>query len=447
MIQPRALPHNLETEKALLGGLLLSPDLLVDIRMKIAPADFFSGILRPIYAAMLSLLDDANPIDVVTVADRLEKDGWLEKIGGPPTLMDLTQFVPTGTGAVFYADLLAALATRRRLIQTLGTLTEDAYDDATDADTLVSHAQETIYGLGEDADRKATTALKAAQAAKQLVMDAREGHLGLQTQHEALNRHTGGAYGGELIVIGGITGSGKSILLSNLAYEIAHTGRVAVFSFEMRPPRIALRRIANQGRIELYQLLRGEKLPYGYEERFEDAVKDVGAANLIYHDLSFRNIGRIRAVCRRYLRQEAGLKAVVVDYLQLCVSDDATSRDSRATRVGAVAYALKRLAMEMNRPVIVGAQLNREGVKRADPAPLLSDLRESGEIEHAADQIWLLHRPMLWPRPADQPNNQEWQEKATLRIAKARDNYTGDIEMQFLGAQMRFKEVEPKVKF
>jgi len=435
----KSLPHNLEAERALLGGLISDWQAFPDVGL--APDDFYSELHRPVYAAMQSL-DAANiPCDTTTLADQLAKDGNLERLGGQAFVMDLS--LDAGLNPAHYAAIIRELAQRRRLIQTAGGIMERAQDDADDSGTLTAWAQDQFAEIFERDASVAVSGDAAARDAARIVKDAMAGKRGLKIPIPWLDNHTNGLYASRLIVIGGATGSGKSVMLTNMAYECAKVGRVAYFSLEMDAPEITLRQIANVGNLSYEKLLRGKGLQSDEVADMERAMESVAKANIVYLETEDQSVADIRATCRRLHRESQGLAAVFIDYLQLCQPPDAKSQ-SREQEVSAIAKTLKNLAKALKIPVVTASQLNDNaaGRKGADRLPQLGDLRESKAIAQHADQVWLIHRPPLIESqcPVDM-SEEEWEHCAMLRIAKNRHGRTGDSPeraIAFDGAKMRF---------
>jgi replicative DNA helicase len=436
----RTLPHDILAEQSTLGGMLLSKDAVADVIEVVRGRDFYHPKHELIFDAILSLYSHGEPTDVITVAEELTKTGLLQRAGGADYLHTIVSLVPTAASSGHYAQIVADKAVLRRLVEAGTRIASMGYASEGEASELVNIAQTEIYQVSSgiqsedyvpltEAVRDAVDEIESAKGASGQLM-------GVPSGFADLDQLTNGFHRGQLVLVAARPALGKSTLALDFARSaaIAHKLPTIIFSLEMGRAEIAMRLLAAEASIPLQKMRKGM-----IEARDWTTIAkvrgDIDSAPLFIDDSPNMNLVEIRAKCRR-LKQRAGLKMVVIDYLQLMSSGKRV--ESRQQEVSEFSRALKLLAKELQVPVIALSQLNRGPEQRADRKPQLSDLRESGSLEQDADVVILLHRESAYEK--DNPRAGE----ADFIVAKHRNGPTDTITVGFQGHYSRFADL-PKV--
>ena len=433
----RTPPYDLLAEQSTLGGMLLSPDAVAEVTGLLRGADFYVPKHEVIYEAVLALYSHGEPTDVITVTDALAKAGDLQRAGGAEYLHTLTSIVPTAANAGFYADIVAEKAVLRRLVEAGTRIVQMGYAGEGEALDLVNVAQSEIYSVtGEDRSEDYVPLSLAVDAAMEEIDRARStpgGMLGVPTGFSELDRLTNGFAGGQMIIIAARPAMGKSTLALDVARNAAvHVGAPTVFfSLEMGRAEIAMRLLAAEATIPMQTLRKGALDNRDFQKLAATQARIAGAP-LYIDDSPNLTLVEIRAKCRR-LKQQHGLKMVVIDYLQLLSSGKRV--ESRQQEVSEFSRALKLLSKELDVPVVALSQLNRASEQRTDKKPAISDLRESGSLEQDADVVILLHREAVGDR--DHPRAGE----ADFILAKQRNGPTDTVVVAFQGHYSRFQNM------
>jgi replicative DNA helicase len=415
----RQPPHDPSAEQSVLGGMLLSKDAIADVVGKLRGDDFYRPNHQSIYDAILHLYGQGEPADPVTVAAELDRRRYLQRIGGAPYLHTLIATVPTAANAGYYADIVAEKAVLRRLVQAGTRVVQYGYAGADGADIaeVVDRAQAEIY---DATGRRAAEDFQVLDDLLQTTMDdidaiqsgSGRSH-GVPTGFAELDEVTTGLHGGQMIIIAGRPGHGKSTLALDImrSCSIKHNKASIIFSLEMSKSEIVMRLLSAEARIKLADM-RGGTLTDADWAKMARRMSEISQAPLYIDDSANLTMMEIRAKARR-LKQKTDLQLVVVDYLQLMTSGKKV--ESRQAEVAEFSRSLKLLAKELDVPVIAISQLNRGPEQRTDKMPQLSDLRETGQLEQDADVVILIHRPDAYDR--DSPRAGE----ADLILAKQRN--------------------------
>ena len=434
----RVPPNDLLAEQSTLGGMLLSKDAVADVIESIRGVDFYVPKHELIFDAILSLYSQGQPTDTDTVTDELLKTGELQRAGGADYLHSLTSIVPTAANAGYYAGIVSEKAQLRRLVDAGTRIVQMGYEAQGDATDLVNAAQAEIYGVtGNEQSEDYVPLNVAVDAAVEEIESARgrDGQMtGIPTGFSELDQLTNGLHGGQMIVVAARPAMGKSTLALDFARAAAikHDMPTVFFSLEMGRSEIAMRLLSAEGSLPLQNLRKGMMDQRDWTTLAKTRGK-IDQAPLYIDDSPNMTLVEIRAKCRR-LKQRAGLKMVVIDYLQLMTSGKRV--ESRQQEVSEFSRALKLLAKELQVPVVALSQLNRGAEARTDKRPAVSDLRESGSIEQDADMVILLHRDSVYDKEA-RPG------EADLIVAKHRNGPTADIEVAFQGHFSRFADMAP----
>jgi replicative DNA helicase len=415
----RQPPQDLDAEQSVLGGMLLSKDAVADVIEKLRPTDFYRPNHQVIYEVILDLYSRGEPADAVTVASELDRRGLLRRVGGAPHLHTLISIVPTAANAGYYAGIVAEKGVLRRLVAAGTRVVQYGYAGAEGADIaeVVDRAQAEIYDVTDDRASQDLVPLSDVLQDTMDEIDAIQSGGGLShgvpTGFKELDEITTGLHGGQMIIVAGRPGMGKSTLALDFlrSCSINHGMGSVIFSLEMSKSEIVMRLLSAEARIKLADIRSGHLSDHDWT-RMARRMAEINDAPLYIDDSPNLTMMEIRAKARR-LKQKTDLRAVVVDYLQLMTSGKRV--ESRQAEVAEFSRNLKLLAKELDVPVIAVSQLNRGPEQRTDRTPQLSDLRETGQLEQDADMVILIHRPDAYDR--DSPRAGE----ADLILAKQRN--------------------------
>ncbi len=426
-------PSSVEAEMSLLGSILIDNEALLVVSDFLKPSHFYDLNLGNIYEAMFSLYEAREPIDIVTVAEKLKEMKSLKQVGGKAFLAKLANEVPTSANVEAYGAIIRSLAAKRELISAAARISEKAFDESLPADQLLDLAEQEIYGLSQRHLKSVPTSLREVLTASFDRLDEiqrRGGGLrGVPTGFKALDAFLAGMQDSNLLILAARPGIGKTAFGLNVARHIAVEEKIptCIFSLEMSKEELVDRLLVRQGLLDAWKLKTGQMNDDDLSS-LSDAYGILAEAPLYIDDTPGLTVTELRTRARR-LQVEKGIRFVLVDYLQLM---HGTTRDNRVQEVSEISQGLKNLARELKIPVLAAAQLSRAMEARGG-RPRLSDLRESGSIEQDADVVMFLHR-----------ENEEIKEAVTLSIEKHRNGPVGSLDMYFNGKQVSFFEVEKK---
>lgn len=446
----RVPPHNGEAEKAVLGSLLIDPRRMIDVSDVLRPEDFFDVRHGLIFEALQHLAERAEPIDFVSVGERLLAREALEKCGGRPYLLELTSVVTSSAHLVHHAQLVRQTATLRRLIQEATEIVEKAYatrPDGENVQELIDESENSIFQVSDernssDADPIANVlhdTMKRIESTSH-----RAGLVGVPSGFYDLDDKTAGWAGGQLIVLAARPAMGKTAFALNLMDHAAASNPewmddgppvVLFFSLEMGKQSVVSRMLCTRARVDAHKLKTGHIPTEDYSE-LAQAADELSRLRIFIDDTPGMPVMSMRSRARRIKQREGGLHMIVVDYLQLMTHPKA---ESRQLEISAISRSLKELARELDCPVVALSQLSRAVESREDKRPQLSDLRESGSIEQDADIVMMLYRPEYY-FPSEENRG-----LAEVIIGKQRNGPTGTVNLQFLGSMMRFENRSPSV--
>jgi replicative DNA helicase len=425
-------PHNLEAEQSVLGAILLSDRALYALVIEegLRAEDFYRDHHGTIYEAMLALYNESEPVDVLTVIDRLRQMGKLEHVGGRASVDELTGVVPAAGHARRYAQIVREHALLRRLLKASYEIQESVIDHDAGPRELVERAEKTMLEVARDDRHQDFRSINDVlhDELDKLHRLSKEGTslTGTPSGFKDLDEVTGGFQKGHLVIIAARPAMGKSALVCNIAENAAvqHGRPVALFSLEMAEAELAQRFVASQARIKGDELRKGRVAEKRWPKILE-ASNRLASAPLWVDDSSDIGLLEVRAKARRLHSQcEGGLGLIIIDYLQLMRTE--SRYDSRVTAVGELSRGLKILARELEVPVIALSQLSRAVEQRPDKKPQLSDLRESGNLEQDSDLVMFIYRDDYY-----EPEDSERPGEADLLIAKHRNGATGKVTLTF----------------
>src|SRR5574340_1168974 len=429
------LPHNRESEEAVVGAVLINPEVYYDVAQFLQADDFYIHRHRWIWEAFTSLHEQRVPIDLLTLTEELERKGQLEEIGGRAFLTTLVNQVPSSLNAAAYAHIVEGHAVRRRMITAANSIAAVAYNEDLQIDTVMDEAEKAVFNVSERRLRHDVQPIRDVLRDYYDRIDeaARRGEeiLGVPTGFLDLDKLLRGLQPSDLLIIAGRPGQGKTGFLLSVAKNaaLAHKKHVAVFSLEMSNSQVAERLISQQTGIVSQNLRTGNLDENGFG-LLAEAVEKLSETQIFLDDTPAITPIQLRTICRR-LHLEHRLDLIIVDYLQLMTGD--TRTDNRVQEVSYISRNLKVLARELNVPVLAAAQLSRAIEQRADKEPQLSDLLESGSLEQDSDIVMFLYRPEAWE------NDEGKRNLVKLRVAKHRKGPTDDVNLVFRSSLAKFE--------
>lgn len=423
------VPYHPEAEMAVLGAILIDPEVLPLLQELVPPAAFYREAHQRIYQAMLALDRQDRPIDLVAVQAQLGAES--EAVGGWPYLVQLSQVTPTAGHAEHYAGLVREAWLRRRLLQAAATIRGLARDPGKSIQEVLAEAEAALLPIGQSG-AQAEPALVGAGAIDQLAVWASPRALGgLPTGLPDLDLAWGAVRPGDLVILAARPSMGKSALALQIAYHLAGLRRpVLVVSLEMGLSQLVERLASGVLGLDA-QLIRQRRLTEANLERLSGFASRLAVLPLFADSAPRLTTAELRSRARR-LRARHGLDLVVVDYLQLLDVPDRRGAN-RQEQVAEISRSLKALALELQVPVLALSQLSREAERQDDRVPQLWNLRESGAIEQDADLVAFLHRPGgKGPRLSTVIETE-------VIVAKSRYGPTGSCFLVFRPAQVRFE--------
>jgi replicative DNA helicase len=442
----RLPPHSTEAEQGVLGCILLSPnDCMGECIEKLKSGEdvFYDLRHQTIFKVLAEMYDSRQAIDIITLQQRLKDAQLLEQVGGISYLSTLPDTVPSAANLSYYVDIVREKYLLRRMIHICTDVVGRVYDFEGEIDALMDEVERDILQISEARVQNQTNSIKdLVKKAITTIEDfhQRQGMLtGIPTGFNDLDKMTSGLHGGEMIVIAARPSMGKTSLAMNIAEHVAIDTKlpVGVFSLEMTSESLVLRMLCSRSRVNLRNVREGFLAERDFPKLTGAAGKLAGSP-LFIDDSSGLSILQLRAKARR-MHQQYDIKLFVIDYLQLLHST-ARRAENRQQEIADISSGIKALAKELNVPIIVLSQLNRELEREKNRKPRMSDLRESGSIEQDADLVGLLYRPNSDEDEGAAVNAApEEAAPVNLLIAKQRNGPTGDVNLTFLKAYTRFE--------
>ncbi|MEG1643703.1 MAG: replicative DNA helicase [Bacteroidales bacterium] len=444
-------PQALELEEAVLGALMLEKDAFSEVCDILKPESFYKPAHKFIYEAIVDLAHKLQPIDMLTVIERLRSNGTLEDAGGEYQIATLTNKVNSAANIEFHAKIVAQKHLARELIHFASKVQANAYDDTYDIDHLMEQTESNLFEISqENIKRDAIQINPIISEAMDLLQKAanrKEGLSGLQSGFYELDKMTSGWQNSDLIIVAARPAMGKTAFALSMAKNMAvnYGLGVAVFSLEMANVQLVNRLIVNTCEIQ------GEKIRSGQLDEHEWAqlnvkIKELEDAPIYIDETANLSVFELRSKARRLVR-EHNVKMIIIDYLQLMTfnskddKNNAIKIGSREQEVSSISRSLKGLAKELNIPIIALSQLNRGLENREAKRPQLSDLRESGAIEQDADIVCFIHRPEVYGINVS-TEGESLLGMAEVIVAKHRNGKTGSIWLKFKSDFARFQNKE-----
>ncbi len=443
-------PQSLELEEAVLGALMLEKNALSHVEDIIKPESFYNDKHRKIYSAILDLSAASDPIDLLTVVEKLKSKGELEQVGGAYAITLLTRRVSSAAHIIAHARIIAEKAIKRALIEISSEVQFDAYEDTTDVFSLLDKTQQSLFDVSEMhirrnyADMK--TILQTAITEIQEKRNNKDGLTGIASGFTGLDRVTSGWQKSDLIILAARPAMGKTafVLTALRNASVDFKKPVAIFSLEMSSVQLANRLLSIEAEIESDKIRNG-KLS---QDEWQDLIRKTSKltdAKIFIDDTPGISVLELRAKCRR-LKSQHDIQLIIIDYLQL-MSGDAGKSGNREQEIAGISRNLKMLAKELDVPVIALSQLSRAVETRGgDKRPQLSDLRESGSIEQDADQVLFLYRPEYYGITQN-AEGMPTEGLAEVIIAKNRHGSLEDVPLRFVGQFTKFKDWNESASF
>ena len=439
----RSMPVNAEAERAVLSCMLLDPSEIVPKAVEdLSPGFFYLPGHRIVFETILHLYKTRpnGELDIITLNAELTDKELIDKVGGPQFIADLLNELPTTALFKHYAEILKSKFILRRVIQDCSEMASLAYDRPESASQFLDSVEKKILTIRDETENS-NEIKHMAEIVMDLIQTLEDQYgtgakPGISSGFPDLDEMTTGFHGGEMIVIAARPAMGKTSFAMNIVEHVAMVDKnaVAVFSLEMSSEQLVQRLLCSLAKIDMKKM-RGGFLGKADFHKITHYASQLRDAPIFIDDTPGISINELQAKARR-LKQQHDIKMIMIDYLQLLKSPDTGKRDGREKEVSEISGGLKGIAKELNIPVIVLAQLNRNPDARTGGTPKMSDLRESGSIEQDADLVSLLMRDLYYAESEEERDEKEG--IAKLIIAKQRNGPTGEVPLTFNASSMRF---------
>jgi replicative DNA helicase len=442
VVADRMPPQNVEAEQSVLGSLMIDKNAIIKVADLICAEDFYKDAHGKIFEAMLYLYENHEPIDILSLSNRLKDKDQLERIGGHGYLASLANTVPTAANIVHYAKIVEKKAILRKLIDNASQIVSNAYDEKNEVDDVLDQAEQKIFSVSQKHIRQDFTSVKPIleEAFDRIdELSKNKGKLrGVPTGFKDLDHLLSGLQESNLVILGARPSMGKSTLAMDIARQAAVKGGVPVgiFSLEMSKGELIDRLICSQAKVDLWKMRTGNLSSNGENDDFSrigHAIGILSEAPIFIDDTAGLNVMEMRTMARR-LQAEHGLGLIIIDYLQLI--EGRSGIENRVQVVSEISRSLKGLARELRIPIIALSQLSRGVESRDDQKPKLSDLRESGSIEQDADVVMFIYREDRAKKGAEKTGI------ANIIVAKHRNGPIGEIDLYFKEEYTSFQDID-----
>lgn len=444
----RVPPHSIEAEQSLLGALLIDKEAITRIGDSIRTEDFYKDIHSMIYEASVDLFEKHEPIDLISLSNRLEEKGQLALIGGRSYLLGLANVVPSSSNIGHYASIIQKKATLRRLQQASADIMHFSFTEEDDIKVILDKSEQKIFAVSQRLLRRVFTPLKEILSdAFERIDEIHRDHgklRGIPTGFPDLDNLLAGFQKSDLIIIAARPSVGKTSLALDMARQMSvrQKSAVGIFSLEMSKEQLVDRLICAEANVDLWKMRTGKLSDKDSSDdfvRIGHAINTLAEANIYIDDTPSANIMEIRTKARR-LKSEHGLNAIILDYLQLMESH--TKSEGRVQEIAEITRGLKSIARELDIPVIALSQLAR-AVELSKPAiPKLAHLRESGSIEQDADVVIFIYRKAADRNYRLDDLSDEEKSLAEIIVAKHRNGPTGEVKLFWDEKRASFKSLE-----
>ena len=437
----RTPPQNIEAEQSVLGSLMLDKESIIKVADLLKVGDFYKDDHNIIYEVILELYDQREPIDVLSISNKLDERKQLEKIGGSSYLASLVNVVPSASHIVHYAKVVQKKALLRRLITSASEIVEAGYREGDDVEKILDEAEQKLFSVSQKYIKQDFIPIRNILESAFNRIDDLHKHgdqfRGIPTGFSDLDAILAGLQKSDLLIIAARPSVGKTSFALDIARHVAvrEKAAVAMFSLEMGADQLVDRMLAAEANVDLWRLRTGRLKSEGDNNDFQrigEAMGILSEAKLFIDDTASANIMEMRTMARR-LQAEHNLGLIIIDYLQLM---EGRGGPNRVQEISEISRGLKNLARELNIPIIALSQLSRSVESRSPQIPKLSDLRESGSIEQDADVVLFLYREDR--EKPDTPN------KGIVKIiiSKHRNGPVGEVSAFFQEGSASFRSLE-----
>lgn len=436
----RIPPQSLESEKAVLGSIMLRPEAIFEIFDIVHAESFYAERHRKIFETMMDLQGQGKPIDILSMSNRLQEKGILEQVGGKSYLAELTESVPSSANVKYYAEIVQKKFMMRGLIQVSDDISKLGYDESKDLEELLDIAEKKVFSATQLSSANSVISLKDGLSETweriENLSNSEDSIRGVPTGFASLDKMLSGFQPSDLIILAARPSQGKTSLAIDMARRAAvnHGTSVAVFSLEMSSQQLIDRMLSAQAQVDLWKLRTGKQLSSEDFDNIATALDTLSKAPIYIDDEAGKSVLAMRSVARR-LKSEKNLGLIVIDYLQLATPAQNKNSDNMVQQVTELSRAMKAMARELNVPVLCLSQLSR-AVESRGGRPRLSDLRDSGSIEQDADVVMFIHNESKYKDISERNNITE------ILIEKHRNGATGMVELYFDNAKTSFKEID-----
>ena len=436
----RVPPQSIESEKALLGSIMIKPSALNDIVDIISQDSFYVEKHRLIFGTMIELFSKSEPIDLLSMSNRLKEKDLIDNVGGRSYLAEMVNSVPSAGNVNYYAKTVQKKSMMRGLIEAAEYISELGYNEKEDLDEVLDKAEKKVYEVTESPTLHKFIALRETLGEAWDRLDklhkSKDELRGVRTGFKSLDDMLAGFQKSDLIILAARPSMGKTALALDIARQTAtqYNTSVGIFSLEMSSQQLVDRMLAAESKVNAWKLRTGKLTADSEFDQIRGALDSLAKAPIYIDDQPGNNILKMRSVARR-LKNENGIGLIIVDYLQLMVPTSGKSADSMVQQVTEISRSLKNMARELDVPVLALSQLSR-AVEHRGGKPRLSDLRDSGSIEQDADVVMFIHRDDKHNEDSTKPNIAE------IMIEKHRNGPTGKVELYFDEKKTTFLAVE-----
>lgn len=438
---PQAQPQNVDAEASLLGAILIDADAIVKIADSVSVNDFFDPRHMHVYEAIVTLYEKRQAIDVLTLSDQLRNAGYLDMVGGPAYLTELTNFVPTAAHVEQYAEIVAQKAMRRRLIQTSYEIGGLGFDESKSLKELIEEAETRLFQVSQQHVKQTLVSIEDILADSFERLDDlhkdKQKLRGIPTGFKDIDDTLAGLQRSDLFILAARPSMGKTALVLNLAHNVAVDAKepVLVFSLEMSKEQLVDRMLSMQSGVDAWALRTGNLTDQDFE-KLGEAMGVLSEAPILIDDTPGLTVSDMRTKARRESHQRK-LGLVIVDYLQLMSGGSRFAGDgNRVNEISEISRGLKGIARELDVPLIALSQLSRSVESRTPQIPQLSDLRESGSIEQDADIVAFIYREDYYNPETDRKNITD------ILIKKHRNGALRNVELYFDKDKQRFRSLD-----
>ena len=434
-------PQDIEAERSVLGALMLDKNAIIKIADLITSEDFYQPSHSKIFNSIYELFNKNEPIDILSVTNKLKNKKQLNDIGGSTYLSELISGVPTATHIAHYAKIIRDKKVLRDLITTSSEIAEKVFGSQKDSDSILDEIEQRIFSIAQKSNLKNFVLLKdELKDAYERIEKLHQGEKrlrGVTTGFNEIDHYLSGLQNSDLVILGARPSVGKTTLVLDMARNAAASGSaVAIFSLEMSREQVVDRLIAAEARVPLWRLRTGRLTDEIEFQMIQEALDKLSQLQIFIDDTPSPNILQLRAMSRRLQAENKNLGLIIIDYVQLILPR--TNSENMVQQFTEISHGLKALARELNLPILAVSQLNRAVDQREVKIPRLSDLRETGSWEQDADVVMFIYRK---DRDRLNPTLEE-QNMAEIIIAKHRNGPIGSVQLKFDPEKVSFSQID-----